>query len=305
MNTKWIFSKGISVGFALVLLACDPIQDDSWFDNETVKLDWTFANPSTGSRPSDVEVFTVSYYPQEVKDKQYRYDYTLTDDIVKLPLQSGFYDLLAVSDDKVVDKDKYFKSARVVFETKVDSIGNRYFSKEATEMIYKGQLQNLDVNYSDSKQRKVELKRLLRTVTFVVNVFDYKEIQKPIQFDLSGIASVMTLHNEEIDPDSEAILRLVAKKQGREAESELGMHTIFKRKTYVLGVAGNNVANVYFYNYRDELQRIQVDLTSYLASWDTEETVVYLNLNAFQGTGTVERWDSVSSEIIINNKEEK
>ena len=305
MNSQWIFSKGISVGFALVLLACDPIQDDSWFDNETVTLDWTFANPSTGSRPSDVEVFTVSYYPQEVKDKQYRYDYTLTDDIVKLPLQSGFYDLLAVSDDKVVDKDKYFKSARVVFETEVDSIGNRYFSKEATEMIYKGQLQNLDVNYSDSKQRKVELKRLLRTVTFVVNVFDYKEIQKPIQFDLSGIASVMTLHNEEIDPDSEAILRLVAKKQGREAESELGMHTIFKAKTYVLGVAGNNVANVNFYNYRDELQRIQVDLTSYLASWDTEEAVVYLNLNAFQGTGTVERWDSVSSDIIINNKEEK
>ncbi|MDY4528180.1 MAG: hypothetical protein SPE11_09760, partial [Parabacteroides sp.] len=217
MNTKWIFSKGIGLGLGLSLMACEPIQDNSWFDNETVTLDWTFANPSTGSRPSDVEVFTVSYYPQEVKDKQYRYDYTLTDDIVKLPLQSGFYDLLAVSDDKVVDKDKYFKSARVVFETEVDSIGNRYFSKEATEMIYKGQLQNLDVNYSDSKQRKVELKRLLRTVTFVVNVFDYKEIQKPIQFDLSGIASVMTLHNEEIDPDSEAILRLVAKKQGREA----------------------------------------------------------------------------------------
>ena len=305
MNTKWIFSKGIGLGLGLSLMACEPIQDNSWFDNETVTLDWTFANPSTGSRPSDVEVFTVSYYPQEVKDKQYRYDYTLTDDIVKLPLQSGFYDLLAVSDDKVVDKDKYFKSARVVFETEVDSIGNRYFSKEATKMIYKGQLQNLDVNYSDSKQRKVELKRLLRTVTFVVNVFDYKEIQKPIQFDLSGIASVMTLHNEEIDPDSEAILRLVAKKQGREAESELGMHTIFKAKTYVLGVAGNNVANVNFYNYRDELQRIQVDLTSYLASWDTEEAVVYLNLNAFQGTGTVERWDSVSSDIIINNKEEK
>ena len=172
-------------------------------------------------------------------------------------------------------------------------------------MIYKGQLQNLDVNYSDSKQRKVELKRLLKTVTFVLNVFDYKEIQKPVQFDMSGIASVMTLHNEEIDPDSEAILRLEAHKQGREAESELGMHTIFKAKTYVLGVAGNNVANVNFYNYRDELQRIQVDLTSYLASWDTEEAVVYLNLNAFQGTGTVERWDSVSSDIIINNKEEK
>ena len=48
-----------------------------------------------------------------------------------------------------------------------------------------------------------------------------------------------------------------------------------------------------------------MDLTSYLASWDTEEAVVYLNLNALQGTGTVERWDSVSSDIIINNKEEK
>ena len=150
MNTKWIFSKGIGLGLGLSLMACEPIQDNSWFDNETVNLDWTYANPTTGSRPSEVESFSVSYYPQEVKDKQFRFDYMLTDDQVSLPMQSGYYDLLAISDNQVVDKDKYFKSAKVVFETVKDSIGNRYFAKEATEMIYKGQLQNQDANYSDS-----------------------------------------------------------------------------------------------------------------------------------------------------------
>ena len=83
----------------LLLLACDPIDEDSWFNNETVELDWTYANPETGYRPSSVDVFTLSYYPQDVKDKQFRFDYELTDDEITLPLYSGYYDLLAISDD--------------------------------------------------------------------------------------------------------------------------------------------------------------------------------------------------------------
>ena len=304
MRMKSIFAKGIGLGMGLLLLACDPIDEDSWFNNETVELDWTYANPETGYRPSSVDVFTLSYYPQDVKDKQFRFDYELTDDEITLPLYSGYYDLLAISDDDRVEKENRFKEARVIFQTTVDSLGNRYITDEAESMIYKGQIQNVDVNYSDRRQRKVELRRLLRTINFVVNVFDYKEIMKPVSLDLSGVASVMRLHDEAIDPDSEAILCLQATKQGRDAENELGMHTIFKTSCYVLGVTGNNVAHVYFYNYRDELQRVQVDLTAYLSSWNTEEAVVYINLNAFQNTGMVERWDSVSSDIIINNTEE-
>lgn len=305
MSMKSIFAKGIGLGIGLLLLACDPIEEDSWFNNEIVKLDWTYANPETGYRPSSVDMFTLSYYPQDVQDKQFRFDYELTDDEITLPLYSGYYDLLAISDDDRVEKERRFKEARVIFPTTLDSLGHRYITDAAGSMIYKGQIQNVDVNYSDRRQRKVELRRLLRTINFVINVFDYKEVIKPISLDLSGVATAMRLYDEAIDPDSEAILRLEPVKQGRGAENELGMHTIFKTSCNVLGVIGNNVANVYYYNYRDELRRVQVDLTSYLSSWNTEEAVVYINLNAFQNSGMVERWDSVSGDIIINNLEKK
>lgn len=297
MRIKWLLPLALFMG------ACDPIDDKSWFNNEQVSLDWTIANPATGYRPTEVTTFDVSYYPQDMATDKQRLDYACDQDLISFPIGTGQYDLLAISNADCVIKEKYFRSARIEFKTELDSMQNRKIVSGGDEMLYKGYLSNISVDEKQMHNRKVVLKRLLKKITFVVNIFDYKELTENVDVSISGVASKMLLHNGEVDADSQAILSTSIAKFGKEAESELGVHTTYKGTAYVLGVAGNNVVDISYTDSRGDSQQAQVDVSSYLKSWDTEEAVIYININSMLQESSVERWNTITGDIVINNED--
>lgn len=295
--------KGLGLVALLTIGACQPIDEHNWYENEVVTLDWTAANPATGYRPSEVDEFTLFYYPQDKSGTKSCQEFLCDKDVMSLPLETGRYDVLAISKDLSVQKDKYYRSAYVEFETELDSLQNRVIVSGGESMIYKGTLSDLTVQSDRKQSRRVILHRLLKKMTFIVNIFDYKELTQNVNIELSGIGSHMLLHDESVSADSEAILHTTIHKLGREAETDLGVHTTFKGTVYVLGVTGNNIMNLRFVDCRGVAKSMQLDITSYLKTWNTEEAVVYVNINSPQENANLERWNTINGDIIINNQD--
>lgn len=295
--------KCLGLVVLLTIGACEPINEQNWFENEVVTLDWTAANPTTGYRPSEVGSLALYYYPQDKLGTMSCQEYLCDKDVVSVPLESGHYDMLAISNDKSVHKDKYYRSAYVAFQTELDSLQNRVIVAGGEEMIYKGSLSDVSVENDRKQSRKVVLHRLLKKLTFIVNIFDYQELTHNVAIEMSGVASRMLLHNEKPEADSEAILRTRINKLGREAQTELGVHTTFKGTVHVLGVTGYNILSLAFVDCRGVEKMLELDITSYLKTWDTEEAVVYVNINSPQEYANLERWNTINGDIIINNQD--
>ena len=295
--------KALLLFTLLAARACDPIEDKSWYDNEQISLVWTTANPETGYRPSDVSMFYVCYYPQDMSADQVRKDYVCNQDLVSFPVETGRYDLLAITSSDCVVQDKYYRSARIEFETEIDSLQNRVIVSGGDEMLYKGYMSNIAVNEKQKQTRKIIMKRLLKKITYIVRIFDYKELTGKVHVSISGMATKMLLFNEKLDADSQAIMATDIDKLGKGAETELGVHTTYKGSVYVLGVAGNNVLDISYVDSRGQQKKMQIDATSYLKSWDTDEAVISISVNSTQQTTVIDRWDSVSSDIVINNED--
>ena len=109
--------KGLGLVALLTIGACQPIDEHNWYENEVVTLDWTAANPATGYRPSEVDEFTLFYYPQDKSGTKSCQEFLCDKDVMSLPLETGRYDVLAISKYLSVQKDKYYRSAYVEFET--------------------------------------------------------------------------------------------------------------------------------------------------------------------------------------------
>ena len=77
-------------------------------------------------------------------------------------------------------------------------------------MLYKGYMSNIAVN--EKETRKIIMKRLLKKITYVVKILDYKELTGQVHVSISGMATKMLLFKGSGDLPVEGVLDILGQK---------------------------------------------------------------------------------------------
>ena len=144
------------------------------------------------------------------------------------------------------------------------------------------------------------MRRILKKLNLQVQVEDSLELTNDVTIDLSGLATEWRIATNQIISDKEAVLVVNLKKYGRSQMLSDRFLTTFKAETYLLGVAGSNIMYLDFINAKGDTQRLYIDITAYLSSWNTEEVTVNIKVNAKDNTYKIERWGDQSTEVELD-----